>query len=583
MALLIPLLGFAQDIKFTVSVDKTQIAMNDQFTMILTVSGTDQNLPSPRVAELPNFAVAGQSTSQNMSITNGKVQSSRETRVVLLPQKMGTFRLGPFQIVHNGKKYTSSSVNVKIVKAGTPVSNTAKKGRGDLFIDVIVDKKDAFLHEQVTVTYYLYFRINVTGLDYKQLPTTTGFWAEELDIPKDRSGNFTVEQKTINGERYNRVMVRKMALFPTTIGELEIGPMKLNAKARATRGNDPFGSIFGRSVDKPVNSAPVKISVGDLPVQGRPAEFDGAVGKYNIAAKIDKTTLPANDAATLTLTLSGTGSMQAITEPKLNLPPDFKAYDPQVDQSISKSSGVIRGSKTYEYVLIPRYEGEYTIDPIRLSYFDPQKGQYQTVSTQPISIVATESLTDEPQFVMSAGGKESVKLLNRDIRFIKFVSGSIRDKGKPVYRSPVYVGSMGFSIFLVGLTFAYRKRRDRLETDEGYARKLQASRHAKKLFSNATKALKSGNREGFYSAVTHALTSFIADKWNLPPAAVTADTAETVLSERGVTAETIQQVVNCLNTCNFARFAPATEQAQDEMKQMLNDAQHCVTSLDKHR
>ncbi|OQY27439.1 MAG: hypothetical protein B6244_10735 [Candidatus Cloacimonetes bacterium 4572_55] len=581
---LIPISLSAQDIQFSIKVDKSVLTLDDQLALTLSVSGKSKKLPTAQLSSIPNFDISGQSTSQNFSIINGATSSTYDTRVVLIPKKKGRFTIGPFQLKHEGKLYTSNALQVTVKNAGAAVNPSAKRGRGDYFLDVIVDKKEIYLHEQLTLTYYLYFKPNtVSGLDYKQLPATIGFWAEELDVPKDRAGNFTIEGKTLNGIGYHRVMVKRTALFPSTIGELTIGSMILNAKVRIAS-RDPFDSFFsrGRTQNKTVRSSEVKIHVKDLPSSGRPAGFKGAVGQYRIEAKTDKKTLPANDAVTLTLKISGSGKIQNLPEPELNLPHDIKAYDPEISEKIDKSSGVIKGTKSFEYVLIPRFEGEYSIDPLSLIFFDPKNGHYQTVSTKSIAITATESLTNDPHIFISGGGKEAIKLLNKDIRFIKTVSGKIKSVS-PFYYQPWYWGAMGSSVLIWCGAWFFARRRGRIESDIGYARKLQAARHARKRFADATKAMKKNESENFYGVTAHALTDYIADKWNLPKASVTADTVEEVLKNHQMDSGVTERIVSCLNSCNFARFAPSGSHPLDEMKRILGDARKCVAILEKHR
>ena len=163
------------------------------------------------------------------------------------------------------------------------------------------------------------------------------------------------------------------------------------------------------------------------------------------------------------------------------------------------------------------------------------------------------------------------------------MSGELKDQGRFIHKNPLYLLGYIFPLFLFIGIVVLRKQQDRLETDVGYARKRQASRKARTLFTSANKALKSSQREDFYSAVTHALTKFIADHWNLPPSSVTADTVESILVEKEVAYETVKQVKSCLNTCNFARFAPSSDSVTDEMKKVLKEAQDCVANLEKHR
>ena len=576
--------GAAQEVTLNVTVDKNQLALDDQLNLTVSVSGSSQDLPNVRINNIPNFTIVGQSTSQNFQITNGATSVSKDTRLVVVPQKEGDWQIGPFQLSYKGKTYQSNVVQVKVSKAGATVSGASAGNRGDAFIDVIIDKKDPYLNEQVTVTYYLYFKVNVSNVEYDQLPTATGFWAEELDVPKDRTGNFLTEQKTLNGIRYNRVIIRKMALFPSTIGQLTIGPLVLKAYLRV-QSNDPFDSFFnfGRTEQKLIRSSELTLNVKDLPNQGKPAGFQGAVGRFDLQMKIDKNNLPANDAINLTMTVSGTGNIKSIQDLGIKFPPDFKIYDPKISERVDKSSDQIKGSRTFEYVLIPRYEGEYTIDPLTLSFFSPDKEVYQTVKTQSVTIVATPSLTDESGYSATSAGKKVVERFSYDIRYIKLASGHITDQGALLYKKPVYLASYIFPLFILGIIFTYRKHRDRLESDIGYARQLQASRAAKKLFVNAHKALKNNQQEQFYSAVTHAITSFIADKLNLPNGAVTADTVENILIEKSVRAELINEITNILTTCNFARFAPASSTQKAEMNEIYKHSQLCITQLEKHK
>ncbi len=385
----------AQDVTFQASVDKNPVGMNDQFTLILSLSssgaGGGKNLQLP---DLSKFRImSGPNQSSSMQFINGAVSSSVSYSYVLEPKEIGKFTIGSVAIEVAGKTYHTNPIAIEVVKGSSKPKQQAAaddvSGQiGDnLFLRAVVSKAHVIQGEQVNLTYKLYSRVALLDVSTDKASNLIGFWGEEVERPKDIPP--TVE--TVNGKQYRVYTIKLMALFPTQSGTLEISPMALKAtvQVQARRSLDPFDSFFsnpfGRSTVAEIKSEPVKIKVDPLP-SGAPPDFKGAVGKFAMSTTVDKKSTRTNEAVTLKVTISGTGNIKLLESPAVELPADFEQYSPKVSDNISRPQGLISGSKTFEYLLIPRYPGLKVIKPVTFSYFDLGTREYVRLRSPQIEL-----------------------------------------------------------------------------------------------------------------------------------------------------------------------------------------------------
>ena len=193
--------------------------------------------------------------------------------------------------------------------------------------------------------------------------------------------------------------------------------MSVEASVRVRRqSRSIFDDFFGGTSQVPavIVSNPVEIEVLPLPEEGRPRSFTGLVGRLGVSASIDRSSVETNDAVTLEIIVEGEGNLRGLEAPVIDFPADFEVFPPEVSESIDRSGFRVRGSRTYQYVLIPRSPGEKVIPPVEMSYFDAESGLYATSASEPLRLDVTGDAV-----LVVAGGRAGVETLREDIRFIQ--------------------------------------------------------------------------------------------------------------------------------------------------------------------
>ncbi len=568
LSLLITGVARGAELSVLASVDRTRISVGDVFTLTVTVTGEGiSRSPEPVLPDLPAFDVVGRSssTSTSFNIVNGKFSRTAtvDYRFQLRPREVGTFTIGSVVVEFRGTKYRSDPMQIEVVEGKTqpapptgtkqPPTPSAPLDRdlvgSDLFLVGESDRTKAYVGQQVTVTYAFYTRVALGTVSFGAVPSYSGFWVEDIHT----ADRLEFEPTVIEGKRYNGMVIKKVALFPTRAGQLTIDPMELICQIRL-RTRDIF-DFWGRTETVRVASKPITIEVDPLPQKGRPASFDGAVGTFTVSAQVDTAEACEGDAINLVVDVKGKGNLRTLPNPAIPDIEGFKRYDPEVSQDLTRTGGVIGGSKTYRYVLIPQQEGEYEIGSIDLAYFNPQEGSYEVSRTEPISLVIHPGERGIG-IVSFGGGRHEVKVLGRDIRYIKPTMVRLESQEMGLYHQPGFILLQVFPLIVVGLAVLYRRHLDRLSRDVVYARHRRAYGTARRRLADARQHLKERDAATFYALASKALIDYIGDRLNIDPLEVTIGSMDELLSERGVPEEAIEQIVDCLSACNYARFAP---------------------------
>lgn len=571
------------EVEVAVRIDRDTIGLDEQATLEIEVSGSVRNLPEPRLPSLPTFEVYSQGQSSNISIINGKMSSSVTYRYLLLPRKPGSFPIEQVAVVYKNKRFVGNRVELAILDKGiatTPhLQQSAadpKGGSKDYFLQAVVDKKNPYVNEQVTLTLKFYVAVQYYGSPELTEPTTIGFWTEVV-------GNKSPYWQNVSGRRY-RVIERKYALFPTQTGELTIGrsTIRTTVAARKRSGGtrrDVFADFFGRGTDVSTSSRPIKIDVRPLPREGRPADFSGTIGRFTISATADKTEVEINQPVTVTFRLKGTGNIKSASEPNLPELEDFRVYRASSNENITVVEDKIGGTKTYEEVFIPRRVGTLDIPAIQFSYFDPGKEKYRQVTSKPIKIRVKqgEGYVDSPDMPYSAPG-QAVGSEARDIRYVRSDLGDLQPMGRLTLFTPLYLAINGVPV-LVLLAFVFVRRwRHKLEGDVGYARARAAGKIAKKRLTHASSLASVETAGAFYTEINAALTQYIADKLNISPYGLTSDQIKDLLEERSADDNLVRNAIELLRQCDFARFAPGTV-SQSDLDAALDRARSVMTAI----
>jgi hypothetical protein len=588
-----------QDLAVRTTLDRNLVALNEQFTLSIELTGQGANSASdPQIPAIGQFAsFLGSGTSQNIQFVNGKMSVTRVINCYFVATAVGKYQIAPVQVTANGKTVSSAPLDIEIQPAGTgpkaqsqaapqqpgPAQGTGGPADGDLFLRAFVDKKQVIQNEPVVVTTKLYTRVNISGLGMSKMPATAGFWAEDFELPQ-RPQQAT---EVIDGKKYTTLTIKRTALFPMSPGAKTIEPMVLDCEVQVrTRSRDPFADFFddsfffGKTVRRQIQSKPLTVEVLPFPDAGKPASFSGLTGRFRISAAADKQNVKTNEAVTYKVVVEGEGNIRQITAPDVAFPPDFEAYPPKTTESISRSGASISGRKTFEYVLIPRAAGDETLSPVALSFYDPGARTYKTVRTDAIAL-RVEQGTGTYAPVASGGlSKEEVRLIGQDIRFIKTAPAPFKPIGATGIPKFWFWTVMLVPLVFLGGAFAYRKHLDRLSGDVAYARGLRASSAVRRRLSTAKGLIKPETQKRFYAEAGRAIQGYLGDKLNIAEAGMISGEVESILRSKGVGKESIREVFDCLSICDMNRFSPETATV-DQMKDFYRRVEAAIVRLDR--
>jgi hypothetical protein len=565
------------------SVSPSVVPLNGQFTLDVELIGTNRAEVAPSLPDLGNFSrYIGRNSSTSMQMINGVTTVSLVIQYRYRAIREGTFEIGPVEVEIGGQVLRTQPVMLTVSNSGAAAGggrepeNPSGVGPDDLFIVAEVGKARVYQNEPIAVSYRLFTRVNVNSYSLVSLGESEGFWVEEVPGPQSPP----VEQRVLGGQTYTTAVVRRAVLFPAGPGTKTVESMSIEASVRVRRQSrsvfdDFFGgsSLFGSQIPAVIVSNPVEIEVLPLPEEGRPRSFTGLVGRLGVSASIDRSSVETNDAVTLEVTVEGEGNLRGLVAPAIDFPEDFEVFPPEVTESIDRSGFRVRGSRTYQYVLIPRSPGEKIIPPVEMSYFDAESGLYATSASEPLRLVVTGDAV-----IIAVGGRAGVETLREDIRFIQIgppglgtLGGSLADT------SGFWIVALLPLVALLG-ALGLRRHWDRLKGDVAYARGRRAGRVAKKRLGQARVVMAQGDARAFYAEVERALRGFLADKLNVAEAGFMSDVAEAELRRRGVPDAATSEYTACLGECDRARFAPPGSSAE-EKSGFFDRAAEAMTSV----
>jgi hypothetical protein len=577
----------------TASVDSDTVGVQDQFQFTITVSGKDSgDAENPRLARLQGFKiVAGPNISSQYQWINGRTSNSKSFTYTLIPEREGQFTIDPVEVRVGGKAYSTQQLQVRVTSAPRSPppqpqrefnpfdpfgeeQSRRKPAQDALFVQAELDRSSAYPGQQVTLAYQVYTQVSVTGIQLEESPPLSGFWVEDLEVEKRPKGT----PKVIDGREYQAFTIKRQALFATTTGKLRIPSSTF---AISASGAGDFFGVFGRPETLYRKTQDLFLDVEPLPAAGRPADFRNAVGSFNLTASIDKTQVATGEAVALQVKLQGRGNLKMI--PDIPIPPvaDFTIYSSKHADTIrSFAENQIGGDKTWEYVLVPKAPGPQTIPPISFSYFDSERGRYETLTTPALSLNVVRGV-DNAGSISGLTGSDKQDLIRRgtDINFIKLSAGDLESTDRPYdHNLWLYLMAAASLVFNAG-AFLYQKQRSKLAENEGFVRSRKAKR-------NALARLKIAGREGksdarrFYDRAAAALSGYLADRFNLTEIELTGDNLERTLSDNSVDRETVEQIRACLEECDFARFVSASDSA-DRMRELSARVRKNIDALEK--
>ena len=570
----------ADKVSFTASAPDA-VVVGDQFRLSYTV--TTQKVKDFRAPSIKGFDVLmGPSRSQqsNTQIVNGNVTSTSSITFtyILMANNAGEYTIPGASIVADGDQMVSNSVRIKVLPQDQGDSNSSSSssthsssGTGvsnqDLFITASASKTNVYEQEAFVLTYKIYTRESNLQLNNAKLPDFKGFHSQEIEMTTN--ARWTPEH--YRGRNYYTTVYRQFVLFPQQSGKLYIDPAQFQMTiGKPVQSDDPFDAFFNGGsnvieIKKSIATPKIAINVSPLPA-GKPADFSGGVGEFTVSSSINSKELKTNDAITIKLVISGTGNLKLISNPEIKFPEDFEVYDPKVDNQVRLTREGLTGNRVIEYLAIPRHAGTYKIPGVSFSYFDIRSKSYKTLKTEEYVVNIEKGAGNADQVIANFTNKEDLKVLGKDIRYIKQNEVTFQPKGSFFYGSMSYwlfyiIPALAFIIFFI----IYRKQAAE-NANVAKMRTKKANKVAVKRMKMAGKLLADGKRDAFYDEVLKALWGYISDKLNIPVSRLSKDNVEGELRNYGVDDALIKEFLDALNNCEFARFAPGDDnQAMDKV------------------
>lgn len=547
----------AQDVSLSAKVSKEVVGQGEIFQYSVTLVNARADINVPR---MDNFEIVqGPSVSSNYSIVNGRTTQEYSKTFRLRPKRTGKFKIPAAWASTPKGKVKSNEIIIEVVKGQAPAPKPTSTA--ELIATVEIDKKKVFVGEPVVVSYKVYTRYREFGAEEINYPGTDGFWAEDVET----SGDWKTE--VLNGKTYYYVEAKRQILFPQTTGKLDIGEFSLTAVCRER--------WYSNTKRLSAASRPQSIQVVPIPA-GKNEHFVGTYSPLSIDAKVNTNEVRANEAINFTVTIEGKGNMRLLNEPEFDFPPDLEIFDPKVKDNIKVHSYGESGSRIYEYVMIPRSQGEYEIPGIELQFFDPDNEKFVSVNSGDVRFNVLKG-DGSGASTYTYDSQTEVNILNQDIRFIKRDSANLRVINRPFYGSIAFYSLMSFPGLAFVFVLLFKRRKEQQESDVEGTRMRKAARVARKHLKAASDLASSSDSKLFYETLYKAILGYLGDKFGIAQSELNKERIATELGATG-SGRDEHPLISLIEECEMARFAPVSGTTN---AQMLDRASDLISQIER--
>jgi len=573
LLLFIANLTFAQE--FTAIVSKKNVEVGEEFQIIFSANGSASEFKAPNLLGLRKISGPNKSSSSSMQIINGTINSSKTTSFSYYVSALseGVLTIPAATIKIEGKKIQSQPIKITVKKAD-PNKKSGFQIGDNVKVEVEVSRRNIFQGEQVLVSYKLFSKINLADISITQFPNLNGFWNEEIET------NSKAKVQNIDGVNYRVWEINKSMLTPQKSGDLKIDPMKINITVQL-KSQNRSGDIFGmfnnyKNVVEEIQSKQITIKVKDLP-PNPPASFNGAVGVFKLRSKTDKKIADANTAINYEIELSGSGNLHLIDNIPVNFPDDFEVFDPEKkDKSFTSKNG-IKGKLLFNYLIIPRYQGEYEIPSQEFSFFNLRTKKYETLKTNAINIEVNKG-NDQKNVIASS--KQLIDENSQSLSPIKTKSEfKLINKGE-WYQQWWYILLLALPVLLTvaaGIRQTYIRIIDKNPIDKKYRKSLKI---AQKRLKNAEIFLKNDKKQRFYEEIEKSLLNYFSQKFNTEIADLSKEKISEIFIERKIDKDILSNYISILEDCEYCRYSPASIENND-LNIAYNKASGIIIEIEK--
>ncbi|QRN99830.1 protein BatD [Archangium violaceum] len=618
IALLLTAMPAWAAIEFYQAVDRNEVGTEDVFQLTVVVVDPPDNaqvqFPAPGDFEVLS---SSQSTQRSIEMSGSgppQIQTVRKHVLMMRANRAGSLTIPPAVLTSGGRTWRTESIKMTVRKGhvGPPPGQASRqrqqlpdpfrnfpgfgnmpdpfadeedqedpgdstredmripRGDSDLFLRATLDKKQVYVGEQVTLSLYIYSRVDLSSVDAVTMPKLEGFWSEDVESPTQLSG----EQRIVNGVPYRTYLLRRRAIFPVKSGTLSI---------TAAEADITTGFLFaGHRVHRVSNALDVEVK--PLP-PGAPKGMSGAnVGDWKLSLDVSQTKVELGQPVTVKIILEGSGNVKNVTPPRLEAPAALKVYEPKTSDKVVPNKWRIQGSRVQEYLVMPQRTGSFTLPALEFPYFDPKTGRYAVSRTEPVELtvepgaggVASAPAASPTQLADAASEQKNV-LTAGGLRPLRY-QARFEEPAAAVWQRPFFVPAVLTPVGLMVALGVVGLVRGRMSREDEGSRNRQRAKAARKRLAEAEK-LRGGSSSAFYGEVEKAVLNFLEARLKVPVGGLTRDALDAKLAESGVDAERRQRVRFVLEACDAGRFAPGAEPAARE--RILDDAAAVMEGWDK--
>jgi len=574
---LLTLVTAAQDATLIAKVSKNKLGLNQRLKIEFSINkqGSDQFTPP----KFTNFkVVGGPSQSVSQSWVNGKVSFSQSYTYIIQPKRKGEITIGTASVKIGGKYIRSKPIKIIVLDAVEIPKNPNDPNyiaQQNIHLVAEISKTRPYVGEGVYVEYRLYVSENVSVYNYgvTEAPKYNGFWNQEIKI----KGQSPVKIGKYNGEDYRYIVLQKALLIPTKTGKLTIDPMKMEIVIGVPTGrSDFFGNVITRNVRKEFASAKKIIRPNSLPLEGKPANFSGAVGAFNFNVAISKEILKANESSQIKVAISGKGNLKLFELPEVITPTELEKYQPERNERVRVNSTGISGSVSDLYTIVPQYKGKYKIPNVSFSYFNPKEKKYHTIVTDDLFVDVLEGKELKPVVDTNSIRKQNVTSTGNNFRYIQTKTNLEVVDTSDFFKSNLFYILLLLPLIAIPIGIIIAKNNQKRNNDLVGNKQRKAEKLARKYLSEAKKKL--GEKEPFYEALERALHNYLKAKLGIETTDISKEKITGILKNKSIKTTTIHQFIEVLEHSDMARYSQITT---TEMEAEFERAKQVIVELDK--
>ena len=558
----------SSQVKFDVSVSKSKLGLNERLRVDFVMNQNGDNFSPPK---FENFQIiGGPNQSIKTSYVNGERSFSKTYSYFLKPLKKGTLKISQASIEIDNETYKSLPIEVTITDSVKQPSDavTHYYNDDDIELRALISKGSPFLNEPITVVYKLYYKapINISDARETETPKFKDFWSQTIKIPQ-----LKVQREVYKGQNYNVVEWRKVVLYPQRVGELEISPLSLNLVLDVpTDKRDFFGNVIYDQTSQLISTGMRRINVKNLPNLGKPDSFTGAVGEFEFDVILNKNSLRATESFQAELKVKGSGNLKLFDLPNILVPNSMELFEPEREELINTNLSGMSGSISKLFTVIPRFQGNFPIEEVEFSYFNPETEKYKILKSPRLTI----DVFDGPALSNSITN-DNLNIITADdsFRFIK-IKGNLEEiKNDIFFESKLFyalvASPFAFLLSLFAFTIYSRKRKE-----SSYELIRIEERLIYKMIDSAKDAI--GDKILFYDKIEKAIIKSLIVKFSIRIESLNKDKIQQIGQEKGLLRNDITLIIKLIENCEKAKYSQSSDSI---MNKDLENARKAINSI----